>query len=84
MTDCVATAAAPSTGAAVDPQTVLWVAAARCTPLLAAIGDDRVARVFKDVGGDEVLRSGDECGDLLIVQLGDEAERIHALDKADF
>jgi putative redox protein len=83
MTDGIATAAAGITGTTVDPKAVLRAAAA-CCATLAAIRDDRVADVFKDIRGDKALSSGDKRGNLLIVQCRDKTERIDTFDKANF
>ncbi len=47
--------------------------------------DDRVAGIFKHVGGDEFLRGGDrESADLISAERGDPAERIDAGEKTNF
>src|SRR3954471_22898412 len=52
--------------------------------LLASIRDDRVGGIFKHIGGNEALRGLDQCVHLDICESCHHAERIDALDEADF
>ena len=83
-TNSVSTTTAGITRATVHPQAFLGAAAMRGAPLLAAIGDDRVAGVFEDIGRDSRWAVAISDSDLFIVQCGDEAKWVDPFNKADF